>query len=544
MTDPSVRPTPPVWLVTTFFVCLTVLHTWPLATDPAHLSRLDTPDGQLNAWIIAWIAHALATDPLLLFDANIFHPAPRTLAFSEPLLVPGLLGAPVLWLGGSPALAYNLVLLVGLVATAVAMYALVLRMSGDPAAGLCAGALLAFNAHTLTRFTHLQAFHMQWLPLSLWALDRLVVSGRRSDAGWLGLFVALAALTSGHLVVFCVVALATTLVVRVDAWLGPDRWRLIGHVAAAAIGTVLVVGPLLWPYLVADDGTPLRRGLEGLTRYAATWQTYLAAPGRLHFETWSEPIYIQAVDSLFPGIVCLSLSVVALVSDRVDRRHRLTLLAVAVVGGVLSLGPVTPLYSWLYALLPPVQAIRATSRFGYLFLFGLAGLAGLGLAAIRARARPRWTLPATALALALVTAEALRAPVGYTTAPAAGPIHRFLGADPTVEAVVELPLPAPPRIAENAAAVYASTLHWRPLVNGYSGLIPRSYVDTERRLRRFPSPSALRHLDGLGVTHVVVHLEQYAVREARRLERRLRDHARLELLAEQPDGARLYRVRE
>ena len=85
-------------------VVLAVLHTWPLATAPGTLSRNDNNDAQLNEWIMAWVAHQLPRAPTHLFDANIFFPARHTLAFSEPLIVPALLGAPVAWAGGSPVL--------------------------------------------------------------------------------------------------------------------------------------------------------------------------------------------------------------------------------------------------------------------------------------------------------------------------------------------------------------------------------------------------------------------------------------------------------
>ena len=36
---------------------MAVLHSWPLASDPAHLARLDNHDAELNTWIVAWVAH-------------------------------------------------------------------------------------------------------------------------------------------------------------------------------------------------------------------------------------------------------------------------------------------------------------------------------------------------------------------------------------------------------------------------------------------------------------------------------------------------------
>jgi hypothetical protein len=97
------------------FVALAIVHTWPLATDPAHLSRNDNGDTLLNEWALAWFAHQAPRAPLRLFEANIFYPEPHTLAYSEAMIVQSAMGAPLRWLGASPVLTFNLVLLAGFV---------------------------------------------------------------------------------------------------------------------------------------------------------------------------------------------------------------------------------------------------------------------------------------------------------------------------------------------------------------------------------------------------------------------------------------------
>src|SRR3954470_14731695 len=135
-------------------VVLAVLHTWPLVLHPGRYSRNDNADTQLNEWILAWIAHQLPRAPLQLFEGNIFYPAHDVLAFSEPLIVPALMGAPLAWTGSSPVLVYNLVLIAGFALTAFATTRLVEAWTGSVAAGLAAGSLFAFNTHTLTRLGH------------------------------------------------------------------------------------------------------------------------------------------------------------------------------------------------------------------------------------------------------------------------------------------------------------------------------------------------------------------------------------------------------
>ena len=77
---------------------MAVAHSWPLASDLGHLTRLDNNDAQLNTFVIAWNAHILPRDPLHLFDANIFYPEKRTLAYSETMAVQSAMAAPVFWL--------------------------------------------------------------------------------------------------------------------------------------------------------------------------------------------------------------------------------------------------------------------------------------------------------------------------------------------------------------------------------------------------------------------------------------------------------------
>ena len=135
---------------------LALAHTWPLVTAPASLSRTDSADGLLNQWILGWVSHAMATQPLSLFHANIFFPEPRTLAFSEHLVVQSLFSAPLFWAGGSPVLAYNVTLWIGLALTGWTTTLVLHRWTGDWYAALVAGSLAAFNTDTLTRMQRAQ----------------------------------------------------------------------------------------------------------------------------------------------------------------------------------------------------------------------------------------------------------------------------------------------------------------------------------------------------------------------------------------------------
>ena len=156
------------------FAVLAVVHTWPLASAPSYYSRLDTADAQLNTWAMAWVARTLPTDPRHLFDASIFYPEKRTLAYSEPLIVQGALAIPVdsPWriagAGLQPRAARRL--------RADGMGGGPPRPAhdGQPARRVVGGSIAAFNAQSLVRLPHIQAQHLEFLPLALFAFDRLL----------------------------------------------------------------------------------------------------------------------------------------------------------------------------------------------------------------------------------------------------------------------------------------------------------------------------------------------------------------------------------
>ena len=487
------------------FAALAVLHTWPLASAPGSLSRHDNGDAVLNEWAVAWVAHQLPRDPLRLFDANIFYPEPNTLAFSEHLFAQALMGAPLLWAGASTLLVHNLLLLAGFTLTGWTMCLVLRRYTADWPAAVLGGMLLAFNAHTLGRIAHLQAVHVEFLPLAMLALDRVLREPALRHALALSLFFVLQSLTSNYLLVFSAFGLLAASAARAPEWLGRGRGRPFGLLTLAAALAALLLLPFLLPYRQAQVEQGLTRTLVEVSTYTASWRDYLSASGRLHFDWWSARFWSGT--ALFPGVTASLLAAVALATGAAWR-HRFARmwLALGVAGLVLSFGAAVPGYSVLYQLVPLLQGIRASVRFGFLLLAGIAALAAFGLALLRRRlaGRPRLAAALAAAALLLVTVEAARLPVGYEPAHRTPSLYRFLASQPEA-VVVELPLYAPYWAHRNSHYMLHSTVHWRPMLNGYSGFRPASYFRHFDALKDFPEPSAIGYLRRLRVTHVVVH---------------------------------------
>jgi hypothetical protein len=493
------------------FLLLAIVHTWPLASNPAHLSRNDNADALLNEWAIAWVAHQLPRDPRHLFDANIFYPERLTLGYSEAMIVQGVMAMPILSAGGSPVLAYNLVLIAGMALTGWAYFLLVHHWTGHTAAGYVAGSLAAFNSFVLIRLAHVQTQHVEFTALTLFALDRLIADRRVRDSLLLGAGFALQGLTSVYLLVFSTWMLVFAVLARAYEWLRRDPLRTIGLLSVAGVVAVVALAPYLAAYYQVHRVTGFSRTVDDARLFAGSWSNYLATGSRLHFALWAERFYLTSPNTAtFPGIVAILLAGAALVWPETRRDARVRMCLITALGcAAVSMLPHTPIYPWLHRAVPIFSAVRVPAHIGQIVLLMIAVLAGFGAAGLGRRWRQPRTWPVVAVALvALVNLEALRAPLAYAAFEEIPPVYDVLAGQPGA-VVVELPFYAPRDFHANGTYMLNSTRHWRPVLNGYSGFRPASYNDAYQDARGFPDSASLSALHRRGVTHVVVHTGHY-----------------------------------
>jgi hypothetical protein len=178
-------------------------------------------------------------------------------------------------------------------------------------------------------------------------------------------------------------------------------------------------------------------------------------------------------------------------------------------------------YRVLYEHVPGFDGLRAPARFAMIEAFLLAALAGYGAAILMRRRAGQAVLAAAAL---FFLAEATHVPFtingmsplrGFVTPearvyrPARAPaVYHAMAREPGGSVLVELPLG---QADYDLRAVYYSTVHWRPLVNGYSGFFPRRYGAITAALSepwRHPALSASA-LQSSGATHAIVHEGAY-----------------------------------
>ena len=610
-----------------------VVMTWPLAAGLAGDVPGDLGDSLLNMWILGWGAEQvprLLTGQISLHDywnANIFHPEPVTLGFSEHLFGEVIQILPVYWLTGNLILCYNLLFLSSFALSGLGMYLLVRDLMGggrqfSPAA-FVAGMIFAFVPFRIAQVAHIQSLHAQWMPLALFGFRRYVVSGQ-----WSALAGGTAALlmqnwSNGYYLIFFAPIAPVFVIHQIWTLRRFREARVWMGFAAAAVMVAAGTWPFLALYLETQRVHGFERSIGEVIRFSADVYSYFTAPAALRVWGTIMQAYPKPEGELFFGLLPCGLAALALIPSRPKSMPSTAVLligallvvqtigfiAILLTGGFitslagipiratnptriltgigvvaavlllvsgdtrarlreavrspvflctvllllalwLSLGPLPQsrgrslqglgLYGVLYEHVPGFDGLRVPARYAMIAAVFLSVLAGFGAARVG-----QWTRSSAAVIVLGVVflVEIAFAPMpvnltwdeGGTGPPAriepavdAPPVYHTLAGMPANTVVAEFPFGDP---AWELRYVYYSSVHWKRLVNGYSGAFPQGYkvrVALLQRLRENPD-AAWRALRDAGVTHVVVHTAAFAPGEAAIVTGWLDDHFAVEI---------------
>jgi hypothetical protein len=476
------------------FLVLAVAYTWPLGRYLTSRIAHDPGDPVLNVWILWWNAQALPFTERW-WNPPVFYPLEGAFALSEHLFGIALFTTPLQWAGASALTSYNLALIVSFTLSAFFTFLLVrylllregARGAAVVAGALCAGAAFGFAPYRASHLSHLQVLTTQWMPLVLLAMHAYLDGGRRAWLLVAGGAWVVQALSNGYYLLFFPVLVALWLAWFVD-W--RREWRRgLALVGAFATSSLLLV-PGLLQYLAVHGRLGLRRQIDEMRMFSADPESFLAAPHSLAF--WPDLGFGKAEAFLFPGVT----AVLLLLAAGVQGRRRPSTIASAGRSALgfyaaatlmmwwLAFGPAVPdeplASAWyrpytLLTYLPGFGGLRVPARIAILGYLCLAVAAGLALARL---------LPSTGRArrgLVILVFAGLFVESWPVPMPLVRPPGRVLLPEVSGAAVLEL---AADNEQVNVWAMYRAMDHGYPLINGYSGHVPRHYRLLRDALRR------------------------------------------------------------
>jgi len=371
------------------FLVLTSAMTWPWVTRLRD-AVVDPGDPYLLSWVLWWDFHQTFTNPLHLFDANIFYPLRYTLAFTENDYGISLLFFPLFALGARPLTVNSVATFLGFAFSGYGAFRLTRTLTGSNGAAWVAGIIFAFLPYRFHLMSQVHYVFGGWMPLTFEAVVLFVRSATRKRAAWLATAFTMNGLTCLTWFMLSLVPLALTalfLIVRHDRWRDRDFWI---RGAAAAFASLIALLPFLLPYYYVNRAYGFTWAKDVVERGSPTVKHWLLAEQRNKLWKgfgWSAPGGNYA---LFPGLLPLVLSGVALVlrsplnlhlsNDKPGKRTKLVLqldvlamlfLVLALVATGWAGAPTRPLLRSIFAIV---------TADGLLFCVFVVAIARLSLA--------------------------------------------------------------------------------------------------------------------------------------------------------------------
>ena len=284
--------------------------------------------------------------------------------------------------------------------------------------------------------------------------------------------------------------------------------RLAPPLAAGALLAAVICGAYAVPYLRTRTSVG-ERPLDQVKMFSARPGNYLVAT-HMH-RVYGGDIFQprgRPERRLFPGVVVVVLAMVGALLPAPTARMIVYVVGLA-TAFELSIGANGFLFPFLFEHVAAYRALRAPARAGIFTVMFLAVLAGYGYAALmHGRSVITRRIAVALIAAALVVEYSVEMELVPYPNSAPG-VYRYLAHQPR-GVVAEFPMPQPNVLpGPDAEYSFMSIFHWFPLVNGYSGMYPRSYLKRLERLQNFPDPTSLSQLRYDGVRYVILHASRY-----------------------------------
>ena len=542
------------------YTALTLIYFWPLPRIWGDHLGPDLGDPLFNLYVLKWGVHQIRLGFPDLWNANIFYPTKGALAFSDHLLGPAAQLTLFLMVVPNAIAGYNFLFLTSFIACGLAVCWVCRRAGLSWTASALAGVMYAFSSFRLAQTTHIQILIAQWIPLTLWFWDRLLAERTAKNAVLFLAFYLLNLSGGCYLAYMIHFSLLAILICRAFAerreLVSPRSLRILAPVALVAGAAVVV---LFLPYVRISRSLGLTRSPAEIQEFGATWVSYFSpAQANIYFGPQADELlhgiwgdaadrFFRPENELFAGFLPTILFFVGAFAAWRRRKEGPDVWArgLALSGLICFALSLVRFYLPLMRIIPGLSGMRVPARFYAFVSLTIVYFAAVGLDFLLRRIGSLRLRAVVAAILAVVLAVELSPREilweGLPREEELPQVYRWIRDQPDVKALLEIPIAGDARETDY---LYASTVHWKPIANGYGGYMPLSHQMLTDRIRYLPGPAVFPLLREWWITHIVVHARRPdRARALRRWEGRWATGPERQLeRVYQSDGIYVYRL--
>lgn len=520
------------------FFFIGVFITYPLIF---HLGDYVTSYGDelLIGWIHNWVLHAISTDPLSVFNANIFYPYHNTLAYSDAFIISSLLAWIPLLILKEPITVVNFILIVSIFLLGFSLYLLAYSLTKNFLASLLTGVLVLFSPAVLGYYIHLQMLFIACVPLAILFFLLFMKTGETRYFGISLVFFLLQIYNSFLPAYFIVFSFVIIFLYR---WLSDKTTvkQFFTGRNSILIGIILLIAfPVIVPYLQVSKEFNYTRDIRDAVHLALQPEDMLYTSQFSRFYPYLNNLPFNKVsqnDEFKAGFLGAAFTLLTLYALWYCVKNFKTInyvfksfFTIGIVGWIISLGPVLHLgrqtvhepfliplpYALFYYVLPGFNGFRNSARWEMLFVLVMAILIALVLNQMFQRLSVKKQITMYLILFAAIIIE-FNFPMQFQKMIQVKDfpkVYSWIATTPKDAAIIEMPIynwnMFPYGMIE-LHRMYYSTVHFRKMVNGGSGFTPPPFEKLYYELdATFPSDVSLDTLKKMGITYIVVHKKEY-----------------------------------
>lgn len=498
-------------------------------------------DELLIAWIHNWVIHALFTNPLTLFDTNIFYPYTNTLAHSDVFITSSLFALIPLKLISEPIVTVNFTLISSLFMLGFSVYLLAYYLTKKFLISLLSGFMIIFSPAVLGYYIHLQVLSVAYVPLAIVFFLKFLDTKKTIYFG-ISLFIFLLQVYNSFLPAYFIVF--SFLIIFIYRWSKNRKiirkFIVTRNIIVVCVAFILMI-PVVVPYLQVSREFNYSRDIREAVHLSIQPEDMLFSSSFSRFYNQINDFPFNKISQNnefkpgYLGFVFTFLSIYTIwycirYFKKIDYILK-SFFTISLLGFILSLGPVLHLgrqtihepfliplpYALFYYVMPGFQGFRNAARWEMLFILAMVIVIVIVLNKVFETLSFRKKIIMYGLLFMGIVAE-FNFPMQFKNVSQVKnfpEVHAWLATTDTNSKIIEMPI-----YNWNMSyygllelhRMYYSTAHFRKMVNGGSGFTPppmeKMYYELDYT---FPSGSSLEKLKKMGITYMIIHKNEYDV---------------------------------